>query len=84
MAAVLALAIKAQSRARRQAATPRAAWIPAACLVLLAAQSAYLVLAGVGLNSYSSRPYPLDASVAMLKRLVGNGLVALDAPIRAT
>ncbi len=80
MAIVLALAIRAQSRARRQSGHTRAALIPAACLALLAAQSAYLVFAGVGLNSYSSRPYPLDNSVAMLKRLVGNGLVALDGP----
>ena len=56
------------------------AWIPAACLVLLAAQSAYLVLAGVGLNSYSSRPYPVDSKIATLQRLVGDGLVALDGP----
>jgi hypothetical protein len=79
MAAVLALAIKVPPRARR---TKRytGAWAPAACLVLLAAQSAYLVLAGVGVNSYSSRSYPVDASVAMLKRLVGDGLVALDGP----
>jgi hypothetical protein len=79
-AGVLGLAIRAQSRARRQSGSTRGALIPAACLLLLAAQSAYLVFAGVGLNSYSSRPYPVDSSVAMLKRLVGNGLVALDGP----
>jgi hypothetical protein len=79
-AAVLALAIKAQSRARRTGRNTAGAWIPAACIVLVAAQSAYLVLSGVGLNSYSSRAYPQDASVAMLKHLVGNGLVALDGP----
>jgi hypothetical protein len=80
MAVVLALAIRSQSRARRQSGSTTGALIPAVCLVLLAAQSAYLVLAGVGLNSYSSRPYPIDSSVAMLKRLVGDGLVALDGP----
>jgi hypothetical protein len=80
MAAVLALAIRAQSQARRRRAGTPGAWIPAACLVLLASQSAYLVLAGVGLNSYSSRPYPVDKSVAALQHLVGDGLVALDGP----
>ena len=53
---------------------------PAACLALLAAQSAYLVFAGVGLNSYSSRPVPAGRSVSLLKHLVGDDLVALDGP----
>ena len=90
VAVVLALAITSQARARRRSAGTAtalvpavfipAAFIPAACLVLLAVQSAYLVLAGVGVNSYSSQPYPLDASVTTLQRLVGDSLVALDGP----
>lgn len=52
----------------------------AASLALLAAQSAYLVWAGVGLNSFSSRPFPLTAQVAELQELVGNKLLALDGP----
>jgi hypothetical protein len=49
-----------------------------ACLVLLAAQSAYLVWAGIGVNSYASATFPVTAPVAELQRLVGNNLVALD------
>ncbi len=78
MAGVLVLAIRAQSRCAAPGPGGGGAWIPATCLVLLAAQSVYLVLAGVGLNSYSSRPYPVDGNMATLQRLVGNGLVALD------
>jgi hypothetical protein len=62
--------------ATRAALTRRAAG--AACLLLLAAQSAYLVWAGVGINSYSSTPFPVSAPLAKLQRLVGNNLVALD------
>ena len=62
--------------ATRAAVTGRAAG--AACLLLLAAQSAYLVWAGVGINSYASAPFPVTAPVAELQRLVGNNLVALD------
>jgi hypothetical protein len=60
----------------RAAVTGRAAG--AACLLLLATQSAYLVWAGVGINSYASAPFPVAAPVAELQRLVGNNLVALD------
>jgi Bacterial membrane protein YfhO len=49
-----------------------------ACLLLLAAQSAYLVWAGIGINSYASSPFPVTAAVAKLQRLVGDNLVALD------
>jgi hypothetical protein len=49
-------------------------------LVLLAAQSAYLVWAGIGLNTYSSHAFPVTPAVAELKRLVGNKLLALDGP----
>jgi len=51
-----------------------------ACLALLGAQSAYLVWAGTGLNSYSSTPFPRDRAVVQLQRLVGDNLVALDGP----
>jgi Bacterial membrane protein YfhO len=77
MAVVLALA----ARARRHPATERRGPVGpagAALLVLLAAQSAYLVWAGIGVNSYASTPFPLSAQVAKLQRLVGHNLVALD------
>ncbi|MGC8628252.1 MAG: YfhO family protein [Acidimicrobiales bacterium] len=51
-----------------------------ACLAMLGAQSAYLVWAGTGLNSYSSTPFPQNRAVAQLQRLVGHSLVALDGP----
>jgi hypothetical protein len=54
--------------------------VRATFLVLLAAQSAYLVWAGIGLNSYSSNAFPVTRSVAELQRLVGNKLLALDGP----
>jgi hypothetical protein len=50
----------------------------AACLLLLAAQTAYLVWAGIGVNSYAPKPFPVSAGVAKLGRLVGNNLLALD------
>jgi hypothetical protein len=49
-------------------------------VVLLAAQSAYLVWAGIGLNSYSSDAFPVTKSVAELQRIVGDKLLALDGP----
>ena len=58
----------------------RGAALRFACALLLAAQSAYLVIAGAGLNSYSSQPYPVDAAPTTLKHLVGDNLVALDGP----
>ena len=48
------------------------------CLLLLAAQSAYLVWAGIGVNSFAAKPFPAMAPVTELQRLVGNNLVALD------
>jgi len=48
------------------------------CLLLLAAQSAYLVWAGIGVNSFATAPFPVTPAVAELQRLVGNNLVALD------
>src|SRR5579875_116128 len=50
------------------------------CLLLLGAQTAYLVWAGIGLNSYSTSPFPVNSAVAKLQRLVGDSLVALDGP----
>ncbi len=50
----------------------------AACLLLLAAQTAYLVWAGVGLNSFAAKPFPVTPAVAKLQRLVGSNLLALD------
>ncbi|MHB1535451.1 MAG: hypothetical protein ACYC1D_12745, partial [Acidimicrobiales bacterium] len=51
----------------------------AASVVLLAAQSLYLVVSGAGLNSYSHRAYPVTPAVAQLQHAVGSSLVALDA-----
>jgi hypothetical protein len=54
--------------------------VRATFVVLLAAQSAYLVWAGIGLNTYSSNAFPVTGAVAELQRLVGNKLFALDGP----
>jgi hypothetical protein len=54
--------------------------VRATFVVLLAAQSAYLVWAGTGLNSYSSNAFPVTKAVAEVQRLVGNNLLALDGP----
>ncbi len=54
--------------------------VRATFVILLAAQSAYLVWAGIGLSSYSSNAFPVTGAVAELQRLVGNKLVALDGP----
>ena len=75
------------ARSRRSTRLGDSAWASragrAGCLALLAAQSAYLVWAGIGLNSYSSAPFPVNQAVADLQRIVGNRLVALDGPNEA-
>jgi hypothetical protein len=55
----------------------------AGCALALSAQTAYLVWAGIGLNSYSHDAFPVNRAVAQLQRLVGNHLVALDGPNEA-
>ncbi len=52
--------------------------VTSACILLLATQSAYLVWAGIGLNSYFSKPFHVNQPLAELKHLVGGKLVALD------
>jgi len=42
------------------------------------AQVAFLLVAGVGINSYARDPFPVTPAVAALARRVGTGLVALD------
>jgi hypothetical protein len=49
-----------------------------AAVGLLAAQSAFLLFAGVGINSYSHDAYPVTPAVANLQSIVGTKLVALD------
>ena len=71
----LAAGEHARARANADGRAVRATFV-----VLLAAQSAYLVWAGIGLNSYSSSAFPVTRSVAELQRLVGNKLLALDGP----
>jgi hypothetical protein len=76
----LAAAVARSSRSGGAAGPVGGAALRAACVLLLAAQSAYLVFAGAGLNGYSSQPYPVDAALTTLKHLVGDNLVALDGP----
>jgi hypothetical protein len=49
-----------------------------AALVLLGAQSAFLLFAGVGINSYSHDANPVTPQVATLTSIVGSKLVGLD------
>ncbi len=44
----------------------------------LVGQSAFLLFAGVGINSYAAAAYPQTAATMRLTRLVGSSLVALD------
>ncbi len=45
---------------------------------LLGAQSAFLLFAGVGINSYAPVSYPVTPATATLTGIVGTGLVGLD------
>ncbi|HLX77631.1 MAG TPA: hypothetical protein VKR27_02015, partial [Acidimicrobiales bacterium] len=44
----------------------------------VSAQAAFLVFAGVGINSYFHQPFPSTPSVDIVTRLVGNGMLAAD------
>jgi hypothetical protein len=46
----------------------------------LVAESAFLVFAGVGINSYASEAFPANGATTRLGALVGGSLVALDSP----
>ncbi len=75
------LALRPSRRRRERTLTPTGAtlWTAGvACLLLLAAQSAYLVWAGIGVNSFAARPFPVTPAVARLQHLVGHHLLALD------
>ena len=41
--------------------------------VLVAAQAAFLVFAGVGIYSYTKNMFPVTRDVATLQRIVGHG-----------
>ncbi len=47
---------------------------------LLAAQGAFLLFAGVGINSYAATAYPVTPAVAELQADVGTQLLGLDGP----
>ena len=48
---------------------------------MLALESAFLLFAGVGINSYSPAQFPATPATTTLARLVGHSLVALDQPL---
>ena len=72
------LAAMAGNRRPSRKATWQSKAVGSACILLLATQSAYLVWAGIGLNSYFSKPFHVNQPLAELKHLVGGKLVALD------
>jgi hypothetical protein len=47
---------------------------------VLAAQTAFLLFAGIGINSYTPSMYPTDPAIATLRHLVGSNLLGLDGP----
>jgi hypothetical protein len=47
-------------------------------VVLFGAETAFLVFAGVGINSYSRSFYPVTPAIRELKSVVGSGLVGFD------
>jgi hypothetical protein len=50
----------------------------AGALTLLAAQSSFLLFAGVGLNSYSHDAFPVTPAAATVQQVVGTKLLGLD------
>lgn len=48
--------------------------------LFVGAQGAFLVIAGVGINSYFRNPFPTDAAVRTVERVVGTGMLAADTP----
>ncbi len=57
-------------------------WIRRAVAALfVGAQGAFLVIAGVGINSYFKNPFPTNAAVKTVQRIVGTGMFASDTPI---
>ena len=59
-------------------------WRVGLAAVLLGLQSAFLVAAGVGLNSYSTVFLPTNTHLTALQREVGQGLVGLDGRVLDT
>ena len=49
-----------------------------AVAVLFGAETAFLLFSGVGINSYSESFFPVTASMARLKAVVGSGLIGFD------
>jgi hypothetical protein len=47
-------------------------------IALIAIQSAFLVFAGNGINSYAQVAYPVTSAVASLRQIVGSNLLGLD------
>jgi hypothetical protein len=47
---------------------------------LVCSQGAFLVVAGVGINSYFRNPFPTTPGVVTLQRVVGSGMFAADTP----
>ena len=77
LALILPLLAWRSRRSGRTTGRPdRAAILAAAGLV--GAQGAFLVLAGVGINSYAATSYPVTPPVAMVEHLVGDHLLGSD------
>jgi len=53
----------------------------AGAAVLVGAEAAFLLFAGVGIQTYSTRFYPTTSAISQLKAVVGSGLVGFDTGI---
>jgi hypothetical protein len=60
-------------------------WIGrATAALLIGTQGAFLVVAGVGLNSYFKNPFPKNAAVRTVASIVGTGMLAADTQINVS
>ncbi|WP_298344832.1 YfhO family protein [Ferrimicrobium sp.] len=75
---VMALLLQLHQHTHQRLGTRNARRVRSAMGVLVAAQAGFLVVAGVGINSYEPTTYPVTPAVKALKRLVGTSLVGLD------
>jgi hypothetical protein len=63
---------------RHSARQPRARALHVGAVLLLALQGAFLLFAGVGINSYARVAYQVTPAVATIQNIVGTNLLGLD------
>ncbi len=79
MGMLIVVALAFALSARRSDAARR--WVArSAAALFVGAQGAFLVVAGVGINSYFKNPFPSDQAVKTVEHIVGTGTLAADTP----